>query len=215
MSTQTFPTLPVGWSVIRKALWATRKNNATSGAEVTIRDRAYPLYQWEVLYEGLREGDVGDFSGRPWTEFSTLFGFYNKMGGGWDTFQYFDNLDNTVTNQGIGTADGSTTVFQLVRSFGGFTEPVFAPFSGNFHVYVGGTETFNYSLNPWGTASPSGPGTIQFGFTPSVGQAIEVSMSYAWPCRFVEDECDFEQFAQGFVAVKKLAFKSITQGYSL
>lgn len=214
MSTSVLPNLPVGFSLKRTILWATRKNEAVSGAEVTIRDRAYPRYEWELPYEVLRQGNVGDPTGWPWNDFSTLFGFYNKMGGGWDSFLYFDNMDFQVTGASCGTGDGVTTTFQLVKGFGGFAEPVYAPVAALTRVYLNGVLQTNYTLNLWGTSAAAGPGTIQFGFTPGVGQLVTADVTYAYPCRFVEDQCQFEQFANGFWNCKSLKFKSILLGYS-
>lgn len=42
-------------------------------------------------------------------------------------FQFVDPNDNAVVAQPVATGDGGTTVFQLVRTFGGFTEPVLGP----------------------------------------------------------------------------------------
>jgi hypothetical protein len=47
------------------------------------------------------------------------------MYGGFDTFLFTDPDDNAVAAQTFGVGDGDQDAFQLVRTLGSFTEPVY------------------------------------------------------------------------------------------
>lgn len=94
-----------------------------SQREFRSRDALLPRYQYSVPYEWLRT--KGNNPG-----LQALVGFYNAVGGPFDSWLYLDPDDNTVVSQPFGLGDGSTTQFQLIRAFGGFAELVDAPVSG-------------------------------------------------------------------------------------
>ncbi|MGH6843298.1 MAG: DUF2460 domain-containing protein, partial [Methylocella sp.] len=108
---------------------------------------------------------------------------------------------NSVTAQAIGTGDGSTTVFTFVRTLGGATEPA---------SWV--TSVSNVYLN--GVNQPSGwtltaPNTLTFATAPGNLVAITASFSYAFNCRFLDDQVDFEEFMNGLWQVQSLKFRSV------
>jgi hypothetical protein len=322
MSTAAFPSLPLIGFPKRTPIWSNRKPVAISGKETAIADWSYPRWQWDYSVEGLRQAganqQVSTFQGGVWSEFATLAGFYNLRNGGFDSFLYTDPDDNTVAGQGLGSGDGTTTAFQLVRAFGGFSEPIWAPNtvtavylagvsipsagiaapaapslsqvagsgaaggtrytkatyvtnSGEtavsaesgpltvaansvqqaaspaastgaigWNVYSGtssggetkqnatpiaiGTawteptsgliagsampagNTTGWSVSTWGATSP---GVVTFQGAVKSSIAVTADFSFYWPCRFVEDKCEFEKILGGVWACKKLSFMSI------
>lgn len=208
MSSVVFPsrtTLPgVAWPVKRTPMWKTIKPVAISGKESAIALWSYPRYQYELVYNVLRTGSI---AGSTYTEWQTLLGFYNARNGGFDSFLFDDEDDDSVTTQNIGTGDGTTTAFQLVRSLGGFAEPVLAP-NVVTTVYDNGTPVnpLNYTVNNWAATNP---GVLAFTSAPAAGHTITATFTYYWPCRFVEDSCEFEKMLSGRYAVKKLTFMTI------
>jgi uncharacterized protein (TIGR02217 family) len=121
MSTTVLPSLAgLGWGIQRTPVFNTVVQQAISGKETRISLYSYPRWKWELSYNILR-------SAAAYTELQQLAGFFNTLLGQFDTFLYQDADDNSVTGQGIGTGNGSTSEYQLVRSFGGFVEPVLAP----------------------------------------------------------------------------------------
>jgi uncharacterized protein (TIGR02217 family) len=120
MTIPTFPTL-IGLSEVvkRSPKWSTMRQESVSGRRTDLQLWSYPRYDYELTYNFLR----GDAS----AEFQTLVGFYNQVKSGSGLFAFTDPQDFSVTNQVLGTGDGATTHFQLVRTWGGFTEPVFMP----------------------------------------------------------------------------------------
>jgi len=150
MATNVLPSLAgLGFNVTRTPVWDTTVQQAISGKETRVARQTYPRWKWELTYSVLR-------SGAAYGELQQLAGFFNALQGMFDTFLYQDADDNRVTGQGIGTGDGVTTTFQLVRSFGGFAEPVLAPANPvGTQVYLNGVpQTSGVSLNPWGVVSP-------------------------------------------------------------
>lgn len=152
MSTQLFPTLiGQGWSISRVPYWQSRKPVAISGKETAVSDWSFPRYQWTVIFNVLRQGTGIYVQGDTFTEQAQLMGFYNARNGGFDSFLYQDQDDNAASNQSLGLGDGSTVAFQLLRSLGGFVEPVYAPNQVSL-VALGGVAA------PWGgLAAPSPP----------------------------------------------------------
>lgn len=143
MSQQVFPSLPgLAWSVLRTPVWSTIKHKSVSGRALRVGRFSYPLYKYSMNYEILRADAV-------YAELQTLVGFFNAMHGAADTFLYSDPADNAVTAQGFGTGDGATVAFQLVRSFGGYAEPIY-DFNGAPAISVGGvlkTLGTDYTIN--------------------------------------------------------------------
>lgn len=203
MSTSILPTLPgVAWPVVRSPQWDTTIQKAISGKETRIARESYPRWTWTLSYNILR-------SAAAFAEYQNLVGFFNACLGQFDTFQYLDSIDNTVTGQQIAIGDGVTTVFQLVRSFGGFIEPVFAP-NAVSGVYLNGIKQLSgVSNTAWGTANSQGPGVLIFTSPPANGVVITADFTYYWPCRFNMDSIELSQFLSGMHELKKLSLISV------
>jgi uncharacterized protein (TIGR02217 family) len=137
MSTSVFPTLAgLGWDVERDEVWNNEIQTAYSGKETRTKYWPYPKRSYELVFNFLRNGTIGL---NAYTEFSQLYAFFNLLGGNYDTFLFTDVDDNSVSGQLLGVGDGTTLTFQLVRSFGGFTEPVLAPHTVT-KVFVDGVD---------------------------------------------------------------------------
>ena len=194
MSDPIFPVLPgIAWNVVRTPIWSTRRQVSISGRETRQADWTYPRYSWELTYDFLR-------SGPGYSELQTLIGFINQMQGGFGTFLYRDDDDNQIANQQIGTGDGATTVFPLIRSLGGFIEPVGAA-NVISSVMVDGTSA-SYTAN-------SDDASITLGVAPSSGTVVSASFSYYWRCCFTDDTTDFTKFLFGLSSVSNLKFESV------
>jgi len=93
----------VGWSVTKAPTMQTRIQRAVSGRELRLQDYPYPLWQFSLTFEVLRDrwdsrgrgfGVVGNYD-----ELRTLFGFYLACGGAFGTFLFDDPSDDQVTGQ--------------------------------------------------------------------------------------------------------------------
>jgi len=201
------------WPVKRSAIWKARTNEAESGKESSFTYWSAPRWQWELTYDGLRQGTrrLGTFA-----EFAQLVGFFNARSGPVDSFLYQDMDDNAVTGQALGIGDGVTTSFQLVRAFGGFIEPVLAP-NAVSKVYLAGVAQSgsSYAVNAWGTTTP---GTVVFNAAPGAGAAVSADFSFYFPCRFgtaqssgavAAERMDFEAFMSTLYSAKSVKFVSL------
>jgi len=103
-------------------------------------------------------------------------------------------------SQAIATGDGSTTSFTLTRSIGGFTEPV------SYATAVSGVTVAGVSTSAW---TLSAPNTIVFSSAPANGAAIVANVSFAFQCRMLDDQLDFENFMSGLWSNKSIKFRQI------
>jgi uncharacterized protein (TIGR02217 family) len=201
MSIAILPSLSgLGFDVVRSPVWDTTIQQAISGKETRIAKQTYPRWKWELTYNVLR-------SNATYGELQQLAGFFNQRQGMFDTFLYADADDNSVTGQALGTGDGSTQSFQLIRAFGSFIEPVLAP-NVITHVYVNGAvqSSGSYAITSWGSASP---GILTFTAAPAVSAAITADFSYYFPVRMSADSVSFNLFLSQYYRTKKFSFISV------
>lgn len=194
MSTEVFPILAgLEYPVVRTPIFRTLIQETASGNETRAALQTYPRWKWTLSFNFLRD-DAHD-------EFRTLVAFFLARQGSYDSFLFYDADDNAVTGQPIAHGDGSTKGFQLVRSLGGFTEPVLHPVF--LTVYVNAVPNTNWSY--------SGPGFITFAAAPASGAVITADLSHLWPVRFVADQYDFAKFMNRLWEQKKLDLISLKQ----
>lgn len=201
---QFLPDLPgLGWSVKKTPIFATRVSQHVSGREVRSASYAHALYQFEITFEALSSGRrrtaLQDLS------LQQLMGFYNSCRGQFGTFLYEDPTDCVAGNAVIGTGDGTTTTFTAQRSLGGLYEPV---------SYVTSLGSVTVDGVPAAGASLSLPNTVLIVPAPPSGTVVAASFRYAYLCRFIDDQVDFENFMQDLWTVGSLKFRSVRSAVS-
>jgi uncharacterized protein (TIGR02217 family) len=190
MSSAVLPTLPgVAYPVTRSLVSDVTIQQSISGLETRINNQSVPRYKWSLSYNILR-------SAAAFAEFQTLLGFINSRFGQWDSFLFVDPTDNAVTGQQISVGDGSTKSFQLVRTLGGFIEPMLAPNIGaTINIYLNGViQPTGHSVSGWGTTTP---GVLTFTTAPGSGVVITADFSY------------FSLFMDSYYELKKLPLISV------
>lgn len=194
MSNAIFPTLPgLKWDVVKQPQFSTIVHRSISGKEIRGSFWSYPLWTFKVSFEVLRNDATN--------ELKTLMGFFLQRQGSYDTFLFEDPDDKTVTGQTIGTGDGTTTLFQLIRTFGGFVEPVFN-LNGTPSIYLNGVlQTSGYSVGS--------TGIVTFTAAPGNGVAITADFSYYFRVRFTQDQAEFSKFMKDLWELKKCEFVSV------
>lgn len=196
MAAPIFPTIPgLAWPVKRTIEWSSVKQEAASGVSPRFPMWTYPRYKYSLSAEALRQYGA-------LVEYNTFAGFFNQLFGGAGIFQFQDSSDFSATAQTFGTGDGTTTAFQLMRSVGGFSEPVFAPVTG-YSVYDNGTlvAPANYTDN--------GLGKVTFTVAPLNTHALTWTGTYNWLCQFDEDMIELSEFASGFWGMDKIEFTTV------
>ena len=200
--TSTFPTLSgIRWDVKKRPRFNTIVQRTASGKEIRSALMSYPLWEFELSYDVLRADSVNH-------ELQTLMGFFEQMLGSCTAFNYTDPTDYSVTAQSIGTGDGVTADFQLVRTLGGFIEPI-----QNINTIVGiydngspvtqGAGPGKYTINS--------TGLVTFGTVPTSGHALTWSGTYYFRCRFLDDLIEFNNFMYNLFECQKVAFVSVKQ----
>jgi uncharacterized protein (TIGR02217 family) len=192
-----FPLLP-GFSFIasKRPQWNTAVSQASSGRERRRMGWSYPLWNFKVGYEVLRDGP-------NYQELERLQAFFNAHAGKYAEFFFCDPSDNQVTDQRFATGDGTAT-FQLTRTIGAgnltFVEPVRGVFNTPI-VKVNGAIRSDYSIGPLGQ--------ITFAAAPAAGAALTWSGNFLFLCRFDQDDLDVQQMMQGLWSQSGLAFVTV------
>ncbi|RPF71265.1 DUF2460 domain-containing protein [Aurantiacibacter spongiae] len=132
---------------------------------------------------------------RSHAELGILLEFYRARRGPARGFRLEDPFDfsssgltgtPTATDQLIGTSDGLTATFRLVKSYGGGSEPqqriITRPRAGTIIVSVDGTTSSAWTLEEGGR--------IVFRDAPPAGAAIRAGFLFDVPVRFAEDRLD-------------------------
>lgn len=199
MSEAVLPSLPgLEWNSKKTPMFRTKIQSSVSGKELRSSFMAYPLWKYRLSYAVLR-------SAAEYAELQNLLGFFLSRRGSFDSFLYTDPDDNSVTDQSFGTGDATTASFQLVRTLGGFAEPV-QNLNGAPTLKVAGvTKTAGTHYNIGST------GIVVFtaGNIPTAGQALTWTGSYYIRVRFLQDESEFNQFLYQLFDLKKLEFISV------
>ena len=199
MSQAIFPAMPgLKWGTVKTPMWSTKIQRAASGRELRAAYYSAPLYKVSLSYEVLRSGALA--------ELETMVGFFNARQGSFDSFLYKDPEDNAVLNQQFGVIVAGQTQYQLVRSYGGYAEPVLAPQltgTGAVTIAVNGvTQTLgtHYTLGV--------DGMVTFLVPLTAGHALTWSGSFYYRVRFLQDSADFENFLYKLWALKKIELQT-------
>ncbi len=112
-------------SFTKKPTFSTIVAPHVSGREV--RDALYqsPIWRFEVSFNALNSALGNTYGAAVGSQsLQALMGLFLQCQGQYGTFVFYDPTDCAVSSQGFGTGDGATTTFQLLRTLGGFSEPV-------------------------------------------------------------------------------------------
>jgi uncharacterized protein (TIGR02217 family) len=133
---------------------------------------------------------------RSEADLSALVAFFRARRGQAHAFRFSDPLDKssaqpgaavTPTDQQIGTGDGGTTRFALVKLYGAAEDiqrrRITRPVAASVRVAVGGSER----LSGWRLADG---GNIDFDEPPVVGELVTAGFVFDVPVRFAADRID-------------------------
>jgi len=205
--TAIFPALPgLGWSVTKMPRFAGRIQNAVSGRELRVLDQPYPIWTWTLTYSLLRDKwdtRAATGSGVGYDELRTIAGFFLQQQGTFQPFLFDDPTDNAIAAQVVGTGDGSASAFQLVRSMGGFAEPMTAP-NALTAIHFNGVRQ-----DPAGYTVDADTGLVTFTAPPPAGQVITADFTYRFRVRFADDSAEFENFMYQLWQLKQIKLQSV------
>jgi uncharacterized protein (TIGR02217 family) len=137
--------------------------------------------------------------------------FFEERRGQLYGFRWRDRLDHASAapgapvsplDQGIGTGDGATAAFQLVKTYGAgfapYAREIKKPVAGSVRVAVAGSE---FAGSAFSCDATTGIVTFLAGHIPPVGAAITAGFLFDVPVRFDTDylEVDLSAFAAGAI----------------
>jgi uncharacterized protein (TIGR02217 family) len=179
----------IGYLAIGGPAFSTTVNEGFSGGEQRNRNWTQTRGVWTI-----------DLQMKTQSFFDAVHAFFLAVGGQADAFRLYDHKDNTAIGQALGTGDGTTLNFQLLKNYvsGGrtYTRTITKPitdevndFQGNplgdtVKVYDNGTPkalTTDYTLDQT-------TGLITFVTAPAAGHAITADCQFHFPVRFMVDE---------------------------
>jgi uncharacterized protein (TIGR02217 family) len=157
-----------------------------------------------------RRYDAG-YGVKIFADLSAVVAFFEERRGRLTGFRWRDKLDNssggggsvTPFDQPIGTGDGTTAAFQLIKiygaSFAPYARAIAKPVSGSVRVAVAGTEVASGVAFTCDTTT--GIVTSLAGHIPGAGVAITAGFQFDVPVRFDTDylEVDLSAFAAGAI----------------
>jgi len=126
-----------------------------------------------------------EFKGRSLTEMRAFMAHVLGRRGAAYSFPLKDPIDNVLTDQNIGTGDGTTATFQIRKTYADTDRPYYRPISipYNLVVKVNGvtkTLTADYTVS-------NGLITFGGGDIPGAAQAVTVSCDYYIKVRYADD----------------------------
>jgi hypothetical protein len=193
VSSAVYPVLPgLQWPVVRSIVTETTRRRTASGRSFRTTSWTYPVLRYRLSYEFLRRS-------ASFTEYQQLAAFFVQMLGGYDNFLYTDPTDSAVTNQIIGTGDGTTRDFALLFPIGAAAVPIGAV-NGSITVTLNGTTTSAYTLLD--------SRVVRFNTAPGAGVVIRWTGAHYMRCFFTDDVLDLEEFMSGFHSADGVEFET-------
>ncbi len=133
---------------------------------------------------------------RTLDDLSEIIAFFEARRGSLRAFRFRDPFDwkscrlsdePSPLDQAIGTGDGATASFQLVKSYGegeaAHRRPIAAPVAGSVRIAVAGAETPDFEVD-----HATGLVTFAPGAVPADGQAVTAGFLFDVPVRFDADQ---------------------------
>lgn len=151
----------------RNTPWAQSRRRYDAGLGLRSLDDVAAL----IAFFEARRGQLYGFRWKDWADFKSCK----------------PSATVSALDQGIGTGDGETTVFSLVKTYDplghGFVRPVVKPVSGTVVLALAGdpvVETVDYTLDLT-------TGEVTFALPPDVGVAVTAGFEFDVPVRFDTD----------------------------
>ncbi|MET3436370.1 DUF2460 domain-containing protein [Sphingomonas sp. 1185] len=112
-------------------------------------------------------------------DMATLLSFFRARLGPARGFRLRDPFDSSATDEAIGTGDGTTRRFALLRHYGDQPRRITRPVAGSVSVRMAGRGVTGFVVEPGGW--------LLFDTAPVAGAAITASFAFDVPVRFAED----------------------------
>jgi len=117
---------------------------------------------------------------RSEADIAALLGFYRARMGPARGFRLRDPFDYDAKDQVIGTGDGQTARFQLIKSYGDTVRRITRPVAGTVALKLNGVATSAFTLGAGGV--------VTLDVAPAAGVKVTASFLFDVPVRFAEDQ---------------------------
>lgn len=117
---------------------------------------------------------------RSEADIAALLGFFRARMGPARGFRLRDPFDFDAKDEGIGTGDGSTARFRLVKTYGESVRRITRPVAGTVALKLNGVAASAFSLGEGGVVTLDVP--------PPAGVQVTASFVFDVPVRFAEDQ---------------------------
>ena len=123
-------------------------------------------------------------------DMAAVLAFFEERRGRFHAFLWRDGLDHSSNGpQPLGTGDGTTTQFQLIKRYGASFDPydraITKPVADSVDVFVNGTPTADFDVDALS-------GIVTFDVAPGVGAVLTATFEFDVPVRFDIDRLDIE-----------------------
>ncbi len=179
----------IGYLAMGGPAFSTTVNEGLSGGEQRNRNWSQTRGVWTI-----------DLQFKTQAYFDAVQAFHLVVGGQADAFRLYDHKDHTATGQTIGTGDGVTVAFQLVKNYasGGrtYTRTITKPITDEVNDFQGNPLTDTVVVYDNGTPKTfitdytvdQTTGLVTFGTAPAAGHTITADCQFHFPVRFMVDE---------------------------
>src|ERR1039458_7543927 len=199
-----------GQPVVREDEWDYVQERMASGKVVTYSSWTWPIHHWTIDFNFLYDNPDNIFNLNSDTDLRMLRGLFNQMGAGLSPFYFEDPVDRTTENETLGVSDGTKAAFQLIRTIGGFVEPMQSPAA----LVAGHPKPriwHNGALVAPSAYAVSGNGFAVFTPILSGGFPITAAFDYFFLAQFEDKKLGFEEFLHQIHQTKQLKIQSIKQ----
>jgi uncharacterized protein (TIGR02217 family) len=167
----------------------------SSGVEYRNQDWSRQKAQYEISYGIQTKNDLDD-----------VVNFFYARRGKARGFRFKDWSDYSATTQAIGTGDGSTQNFQLVKTYTSgpatFTRIITRPVTGTITVFEAGvSKAFTLLAG----------GIVRYTVAPVAAAALTATFEFDVPVRFDQDELEIEMEMDGIGGIPQLQIVEIIE----
>jgi len=146
-----------------------------SGGETRNQNWEYPLHKYDVGHNVKTREQI-----------MKLSAFFRGRKGKAFGFRFKDWIDYAATGQYLGTGDGATATYQLIKKYtddGGYSETrkITKPVNGTVKVYLDDV------LQIAGYTVDYATGIVTFDVAPAAGVIVTADFEFDVPCRFDTD----------------------------
>jgi uncharacterized protein (TIGR02217 family) len=185
----SFP-LALSYGATGGPVYSTDLVQRSSGLEQRNANWRQPRCQWDVGSQHRTQAEVDE-----------LVQFFHAVAKGMENVWRFRDFTDDAFDNPIGTGDGTTTTFQLVKvyTYGAqsSTRLIVKPIAGSLHLYVAGVAREDYT--PDFTT-----GLMTFATPPGAGDVVSASGNFEVPTRFNQNVLPITRVALHAYAVERV-----------